>query len=147
VGGARISAAKAGLSTGPVIVLLATALAAVSLLVAPGRGLVWRALRRFRNRRELAEQAVLLSIYKLAVVHNDPDYPAELGMIDAIFEVNTAPLLTRLSRNGLVDPTAHMAEEGKHWKLTKSGRVAAEKALAELGSPSGQHGAVAKEAG
>lgn len=40
--GALISASARGLATGPVVVLVATGVVLASLLLAPGRGLVWR---------------------------------------------------------------------------------------------------------
>ena len=46
IAGALVSATRPGLPTGPVIVLCATVLVAVSLLFAPRRGLVFRLLRR-----------------------------------------------------------------------------------------------------
>lgn len=51
VAGAVISATARGLSTGPTVVLCMSAITLVSLLLAPGRGLVWA---RLRGRRPLA---------------------------------------------------------------------------------------------
>jgi manganese/zinc/iron transport system permease protein len=50
--GTAISALASGLSTGPVIVLCISAIAAVSMLFAPNRGIVWVWLRRRAQRRE-----------------------------------------------------------------------------------------------
>lgn len=59
--GAVVSASGRGLSTGPVIVVCISALVIVSLLVAPGRGLLWEWLHHQHNRRrfgrELQQQA------------------------------------------------------------------------------------------
>lgn len=49
--GAIVSALDADLPTGPMIILTASFLVAVSLLFAPGRGVIWEALRRRRDRR------------------------------------------------------------------------------------------------
>ena len=46
--GALVSASEAGLPTGPVVVLVATAIFVVSLLLAPGRGVLARARARRR---------------------------------------------------------------------------------------------------
>jgi manganese/zinc/iron transport system permease protein len=54
VAGAVISSLASGLSTGPVIVLCISAVAAVSLLLAPNRGLLWAWQRQRRHRRQLA---------------------------------------------------------------------------------------------
>ncbi|HUF37031.1 MAG TPA: metal ABC transporter permease [Anaerolineales bacterium] len=50
--GAVLSSTGAGLSTGPVIVLCASVIVAISLLFAPNRGLVWNGLRSRRGRSE-----------------------------------------------------------------------------------------------
>lgn len=59
--GALLSARIAGLPTGPTIVLIASALVAVSLLFAPGRGIVWSAVGQRRTgatlRRRLQDRA------------------------------------------------------------------------------------------
>jgi len=51
--GAAISATAPDLPTGPVIVLVLAAGFAVSMLLAPARGLLWRALRHARLRRRM----------------------------------------------------------------------------------------------
>jgi manganese/zinc/iron transport system permease protein len=53
ISGALISSTNRGLSTGPLIVLSATAIVLVSLLFAPQRGLLAMALRRSRDARRL----------------------------------------------------------------------------------------------
>lgn len=52
VAGATLSVTERGIPTGPMIILSLTAIAAVSLLFAPARGLVWAEARRRRARRE-----------------------------------------------------------------------------------------------
>jgi len=54
IGGAIASSTAAGLPTGPMIVVCLSLIAAVSLLFAPARGIVWRALRERRNRAQFA---------------------------------------------------------------------------------------------
>ncbi len=54
IGGAIASSTAAGLPTGPMIVVCLSLIAAVSLLLAPARGIVWRALRERRNRAQFA---------------------------------------------------------------------------------------------
>jgi manganese/zinc/iron transport system permease protein len=51
VAGSIISASERGLSTGPVIVVCVSVLVIISLLIAPGRGLLWAWLQHRRNRR------------------------------------------------------------------------------------------------
>lgn len=128
--GVRLSVS--GLATGPVIVLVASAFVVVSLLVAPGRGLLWTVIKRASDRRALQQQAVLLSMHRLARLHDDLDYPVELGMIDTLYGVNTQRVLSHLVSEGLLEPTTHMREEGDHWKLTGLGHNHAEQAIEQL---------------
>jgi manganese/zinc/iron transport system permease protein len=53
IAGALISVSDTGIPTGPMIILSMTAIVFVSLLFAPERGIVWDALRRRQQRREL----------------------------------------------------------------------------------------------
>ena len=133
VAGALISAAVRGLATGPVIVLVASALVLVSLLVAPERGLAWQFVRSALHRRSLRAHQVLVDLYRLGQDHRDPQYASEQGMIDAYFGGRTAHVLRRLERRGLVERVEHMPEEGAHWVLTDLGRRQAQELLVPFG--------------
>jgi len=119
--GSLISALGYNLATGPLIVLVASALVLVSLLGAPGRGLVREQLDRWRARRALGQRQLLATLYKLAREHGDPYYPVELGMLDSFFGHGTRRALRRMERAGLVAAVGHMREEGLHWALTDTG--------------------------
>ncbi|NBC33763.1 MAG: metal ABC transporter permease [Alphaproteobacteria bacterium] len=119
--GALISAAGRNLATGPLIILAATVLVIVSMLLAPERGILWDALRRRRQERRLEADRVLATVYDLASHHRDRRYAAEESMIDAYHGMATRPALSRLSKRGLVQPSRHMPEEGRHWVLTDAG--------------------------
>lgn len=125
--GAVLSALGRGLATGPLIILSVSAVVLVSLAIAPERGLVWEALTRRRNRRDLAGRQVLSTMHGLALAHDDPAYPCEQGMVDAAHGLNTRHALAGLQRDGLVTQVSHMPDEGVHWQLTDSGREAAER--------------------
>ncbi|NJO36650.1 MAG: metal ABC transporter permease [Rhizobiales bacterium] len=131
--GALISVAGRGLATGPLIVLAITALVILSILIAPGRGLLWEELKRFHDRRELTGNQLLTTLYHLATRHRDPAYPAELGMLDAYHGLRTRRTLKRLERRGLITPVDHMPNEGRHWELTPAGIEAARRVLDHLG--------------
>lgn len=130
--GALVSATARGLSTGPLIILAASAFVAVSLAIAPGRGLVWEVIRRLDNRRQLRGQRVLTALYRLAAEHRDPAYPAEKGMMDTYFDTDTLPVLKRLEARGLVKPTQHDPEPTPHWVLTPRGVAEAETILGQI---------------
>ena len=132
VTGAVISALGRGLPTGPLIVLAASAIVLVSILFAPGRGVVWDALERARERRSLRGRQVLTTLLQLARDHGDPQYPAEQGMLDAYHRLGTRAVLDRLAARGLVIAAAHMPGEGGHWVLTATGHMEAERLSAEI---------------
>jgi manganese/zinc/iron transport system permease protein len=125
--GSLISASGRNLATGPLVVLAASALVALSILLAPGRGLAWEAVRTWRDRRALGERQVLDALYRLAAHHRDPAYPTELGTLNTLYGLDTRATLRRLERRGLVQPTRHMEGEGQHWELTREGRARAER--------------------
>jgi manganese/zinc/iron transport system permease protein len=129
VGGAVISAVGPGLSTGPVVVLIASAIALLSLLLAPGRGLLWQGWQSWTHRRDLAEQKVLLTLHGLSRAHADPDYPAEKGMIDALHGVSSKTALAQLEARGLARAVTHPPELTPHWELTPEGHATARRAL------------------
>jgi manganese/zinc/iron transport system permease protein len=56
VTGTAISASMANLSTGPVIVLIASCIVTISFLFAPERGLIFRLFRRWKNRNFLMNE-------------------------------------------------------------------------------------------
>jgi manganese/zinc/iron transport system permease protein len=131
--GAVLSATTRGLATGPLIILSVSAIVIFSLLVAPGRGLVWEAVQHWTNRRRLRSQQVLTTLYRLAAHHRDPNYPSEQGTVDTYHGVGTQAALAKLQRRGLVKPVPHMPEEAVHWELTPAGLVEAERILGRLG--------------
>jgi manganese/zinc/iron transport system permease protein len=136
VTGALVSATATGLATGPVIVLVASGIVLVSLLLAPGRGLVWTGIAARAERRRLRGQQVLLTLYRLAEGHGDPAYPAEKGTLDAYHGTRTGAALARLESQGLVRPVRHDPEPTPHWELTEAGHARAE-GLADRSGESG----------
>ncbi|MBK5927320.1 metal ABC transporter permease [Rhodobaculum claviforme] len=135
VTGALISATGRGLPTGPVVVLVASAVVAVSLALAPGRGAVWQAVAARTQRRTLAARRVMMTIHDLGAAHGDPAYPAEGGMLDAFHGTATRPALRRLEARGLVRPVTHPPEDSPHWALTERGQAAARAVRDDAGAP------------
>ena len=130
--GAVLSASAANLATGPLIVLTITLIVLISLLLAPGRGLLWEELERRRSHRSLLQSRVLLSLSDVAREHADPAYRTEQGMLDAFHGRPTSAALGALERRGLVRQVRHMPEEGAHWELTTAGHREAERVVREL---------------
>lgn len=137
VAGALASAGARGLATGPLIVLAASAIVLVSILLAPGRGVLWAALRRRRDRRALDESQVLATLHALTTHHGDPDYLSEQGMIDTYHGLATRGTLARLRAGGWVRAVRHLPHEGRHWELTPAGRERARRILADLDAEPG----------
>ncbi|MCC6306597.1 MAG: metal ABC transporter permease [Rhodobacteraceae bacterium] len=133
VTGTLVSATARGLATGPLIVLAASAVVAVSLLAAPGRGLLWQGVAGRASRRRLAGERVLATLAELAESHADPAYRAEEGMLDAALGTPSGPALGRLAAAGLVRAVAHPPEDTAHWQLTAAGLAAARRRPGERG--------------
>lgn len=116
--GAVISSAAAGLSTGPVIVLVISSIAFFSMFFAPNRGLVWNGLRQRQNRYRLRLETVLSDLYTLAQQHQDLKYPHSVEALRAMNAGqggvrHTLELLA--SRNLVYQPAPHL------WALTDAG--------------------------
>lgn len=131
-GGALISATTRGLATGPVVVLIASGAVLVSLLAAPGRGLLWQAMAARRARARISDGRVLATLQGLAQTHDDAGYPAERGMLKtALGATPSGTRIASLERRGLIRSVAHPPETTPHWELTRAGH-------AEAASLSGQ---------
>jgi manganese/zinc/iron transport system permease protein len=132
VAGALVSALGEGLATGPLIVLGAAVLVAISLLFAPRRGLVRELLDRWRGRRQLEGHQVLTTLYGLARRHRDPSFMAERGFVDAYHGLRTRRALEQLQAQGFVDRFRAGPDEAEYWELTDSGVAEAERILADM---------------
>lgn len=84
VAGAVVSSQLARLPTGPTIVVFLSAIVAVSLLLAPNRGMFWAWLRRRRNRRVVSPLVVLKDLHSLTRQHRQIDHPHGLAALRAI---------------------------------------------------------------
>lgn len=135
--GAVISAQAAGLATGPVMVLAASALVAGSVLFAPGRGVLARLAARLAARRALHGRQVLAALHGLGLDHANPDHRSEEAMLDTYLGARARPLLERMARDGLIRRIAHGPEARIHWELTDAGRARVDQAAAQGAGPSG----------
>lgn len=121
-GGALVSASVRGLATGPVVVLIATAIVLVSLLAAPQRGLIWQGFAARRARARISDRRVLTTLQGLADAHDDLHYPAEQGMLQTALGARPrATHLAGLEARGLIRPVTHPPEVTPHWELTRAG--------------------------
>ena len=134
VSGAVLSSQVARLPTGPTIVLFGTALAAGSVLVAPRRGVLWAAARRWRQRRQIQSAALLrdlaglsgagavgVSVSSLLPV---PEAQLAAGRGEAVRKPSQS--LRALARRGLVERDSGPEPA---WRLTTAGIEAARAAM------------------
>ncbi|MCB1396903.1 MAG: metal ABC transporter permease [Rhodobacter sp.] len=123
--GATVSALGPGVATGPVMVLSATALAMLSVLLAPERGVLGRVLGQRRTRRALRGRQVLEALGGLGRDHGDPGFGPEQGMLRAYLGAGTTRVLARLQREGLIRPAAATVPQGRtpRWELTEAGHA------------------------
>ncbi|MCB1407150.1 MAG: metal ABC transporter permease, partial [Rhodobacteraceae bacterium] len=121
--GAFMSALGQGVATGPVMVLMASLLTALSLLLAPDRGILARWLRQIRARRSLRGRQVLAALDGLSRDHHNPAYGSDQAMLDAYLGANAQPVLDRLQREGYIRAAQPVGPEGRdrRWELTQSG--------------------------
>src|SRR5690606_2180689 len=124
VTGALISASTPRLPTGPTIVLCAGGIMLVSLLGAPGRGLLAGMVRTRRSRRNLRELGVLEDLYILSRQHADPLHPHPAVVLRTMTSgpESVEPGLQGLKKRHWVRLAGPDA-----WMLTDSGLAAAER--------------------
>jgi manganese/zinc/iron transport system permease protein len=134
--GAWISSLERRLPTGPVIVLCATALLAVSLLVAPRRGLLWAAWRRIRNRRRVRVENLLKDLWRLGEMDGRFGGPRAVSDVQAVRGaspqaveearkdglVRVAGALVELTAEGLAR-AAQVVRNHRIWELYLSRRL------------------------
>jgi manganese/zinc/iron transport system permease protein len=119
------------LPTGPTIVLFLSFVVAISLVLAPGRGLVWRRLRLGRLRKAPQLDPVLIHLYALSLQHgDDPEHGHSLAVLRTMSsrDVDVGAALEGLTSRGL----AVEAEDGL-WAPTELGRREARRALEKEG--------------
>lgn len=118
VAGALISGAAAHLPTGPTIVLCLTGIVAVSLFLAPNRGLAWRWVRERGNRSTLRVDAVLADLSILAGQHEGEEraHPIEVLRTMAVGHGGVDHSLRVLEERGLARRT-----DSGDWTITARG--------------------------
>jgi manganese/zinc/iron transport system permease protein len=73
--GAVLSAVDADIPTGPMIIVTAFLLVAISLVAAPGRGILWNLIRRRTDRRRFAATSIRREIFHFASHHGESVRP------------------------------------------------------------------------
>lgn len=116
--GTAISASQNNLSTGPVIVLVAGVFVLISFIFSPGRGILFKQIRKYQNRRDLKLQKTLQFMYDIAKTHNDISHPHAIKILND-FQGYAKSTLKELEEKEWV------SVEGQKWSMTEKGYDAA----------------------
>lgn len=104
--------------TGPVIVIVGFLVVMASILLAPGRGVLWKARKLRADRRQRLTEGALLDI-ETAIHVGPPPTEEELRLISGWSARNLRVALGELRRRGM------LAREGDRLHLTEKGAAAA----------------------
>lgn len=116
--GTAISATQNNLSTGPVIVLVASVFVLFSFIFSPKRGLLFRRLRLISNRNDLEFQKTLAFMYHIIEDHEDRSHPHEIKILNNFQGYSRKGLATLVQKN-------YVKLHGTMWSLTPAGIEAA----------------------
>lgn len=117
--GTAISASQNNLSTGPVIVLVAAVFVLVSFIFSPERGILFKQIRFWKNRRDLQLQKTLQFMFDIVRDHPDISHPHAIKILNN-FQGYTKNTLKKMEEKKWVQV------KGMKWSLTQEGYHAAE---------------------
>lgn len=112
--GTAISASQNNLSTGPVIVIVASVFVLVSFIFSPTRGLLFKQIRFIKNRRDLQLHKTLAFMYHIVESHENTSHPHAIKILNN-FQGYTKGTLQKLVRKNYV------TLEGNMWSFTEEG--------------------------
>lgn len=112
--GTAVSASQNNLSTGPVIVLVASVFVLFSFIFSPGRGILFRQIRFYKNRNDLQLKKTLQFMYDIAKTHEDISRPHAIRILNN-FQGFSKKSLRWMEENDWVQI------QGQEWSLTKQG--------------------------
>lgn len=119
IAGAYISYAAPAMPTGPWMVMILSFIAIISFFIAPEKGIVMKMLKQRRVKKQLLEENLLKSFYKIGELNDDdfktPRKQEELVEIRRFSKDQLAAGLKRLASEGFI-----RREAGK-WVLTQEG--------------------------
>lgn len=115
--GTYLSSSFNGMPTGPTIIVVISLIVALSLLLAPHRGILRRKIDEIKNKRKLNIDAVLSDLYNIYLQHPHDNRYHEIDVIKSMSHGHGGVEMTLnfLKRKGLV------IEKNKSWKLTEEG--------------------------
>ncbi len=124
--GSAISGSVTKLPTGPLIVLTSIVFVAISFLFAPQRGLLAVFVQRFKNKKRVALDTLLMHLYGISGTHSNMQHPHSLNILKPL------PSFNRNAIKQLSDRKLIKITENKEWSLTETG-IKRAKELIETG--------------
>jgi len=112
--GTAISASQNNLSTGPVIVLVAAVFVIFSFIFSPGRGILFKQIRVWQNRRDLKLMKTLQFMHEIARTHENIAHPHAIRILND-FQGFARKSLRKLEERKWI------TIEGQQWAMTKEG--------------------------
>lgn len=112
--GTAISSSSKGLSTGPVIVLIASFFVVVSFIFSPGRGILFKQIRKKQNRKDLKLFKTLSLMYEIAKTHQNIKHPHKIAILNN-FQGYSVKALKELEEQKFIELN------GKFWNMTTHG--------------------------
>jgi manganese/zinc/iron transport system permease protein len=112
--GTAVSASQNNLSTGPVIVLVASVFVLFSFIFSPRRGLLFREIRFRKNRRDLELQKTLQFMFGIAQTHENVSHPHAIKILNN-FQGFTRKTLQKLEEKNWITIA------GQEWSMTIHG--------------------------
>lgn len=116
--GTAISASQNNLSTGPVIVLVAGVFVIFSFIFSPDRGILFKQVRKYQNRRDLKLQKTLQFMFDIAKTHENISHPHAIKILNN-FQGYTRASLKEMEEKEWVQV------RGQKWLMTQKGYEAA----------------------
>ncbi|MGC6432366.1 MAG: metal ABC transporter permease [Jejuia sp.] len=116
--GTALSATQNNLSTGPVIVIIASAFVLVSFVFSPSRGLLFKQIRFIKNRRDLKLHKTLAFMYNIVESHDNISHPHAIKILNNFQGYTKSTLQKLVSKN-------YVILDGNMWSLTEEGFNAA----------------------
>jgi len=115
--GTLLSTVMKGMATGPLIIIAATAMFSVSLVFAPNRGLLAKAVKQLSLRKRVAVEQTLLSFYDVVEAGKDHEVSKE----EVLSKRRLTPSLLQYAINALEKRNFIKEESQGKWMLTEKG--------------------------
>lgn len=116
--GTAISSTQNNLSTGPVIVLVASVFVLSSFIFSPKRGLLFKQIRLIKNRDDLELQKTLAFMYHIVEDHEDISHPHAIKILNNLRGYSRKALRKLINKK-------YVEVHGEMWSLTPKGVEAA----------------------